>query len=358
MRTSTEYGSEIGPKMHVFVAFWAAITVAYAYLSGDGIPWLAMEDGIIEWATVVLLALACIIGIRRAIRERRVFDGLVALFCLAVLGEEISWGQRLFGFTPPDVFLENNRQQEFNLHNFVPSKSYFLGAVIGYGILMPIAAQFAIGRRVMERIGATPPPVAVLPWAIAVVVLTLWNPHKMTEEWNEGLAAMIFLAAVWRFRPQRHLNRLVSAVVGVTSVVAAATAIQEEPELAPLGCAGQEMSALLQDLVVGKAALQPMDTIKLMNQQAWIAVRHRRVDLKRAPKYWDAACGEENEARDESRRRYGVDPWGLSYWVAVKGEGAERRVYVYSWGPNRREDGEAWNRQGDDLVVSAPFPVR
>src|SRR5215208_6063891 len=104
MRTSPDDDSRVGQGWHLLVAVWVVLTIAYAYLSGEGIPWLAMEDGVIEWLTVAFFALAAIIGLRRAIRERKVFDGLVALFCIVVLGEEISWGQRLIGFTPPDFF--------------------------------------------------------------------------------------------------------------------------------------------------------------------------------------------------------------------------------------------------------------
>jgi type IV secretory pathway VirB2 component (pilin) len=34
-----------------------------------------------------------------------------------LFGEELSWGQRLLGFTGPEALAEHNRQHEFNVHN-------------------------------------------------------------------------------------------------------------------------------------------------------------------------------------------------------------------------------------------------
>ena len=40
-----------------------------------------------------------------------------ALLMFVFMGEEISWGQRILGFGTPEVLMEINHQQEFNLHN-------------------------------------------------------------------------------------------------------------------------------------------------------------------------------------------------------------------------------------------------
>jgi len=84
---------------------------------------LMQEDRLVEWGTVWLFLAAGLIGLRHSIRNRRIFDGLVALFCLFIAGEEFSWGQRLFGFYSPEYFLANNFQQEVNVHNLPGSFS-------------------------------------------------------------------------------------------------------------------------------------------------------------------------------------------------------------------------------------------
>ncbi len=49
--------------------------------------------------------------------KRNAFYFVLAISFLICLGEEISWGQRLFGWDTPDAWSRVNSQQETNLHN-------------------------------------------------------------------------------------------------------------------------------------------------------------------------------------------------------------------------------------------------
>ena len=51
--------------------------------------------------------------------KRNLFFCLLGLFCLIACGEEISWGQRIFGVQTPEFLKKINRQDETNLHNIV-----------------------------------------------------------------------------------------------------------------------------------------------------------------------------------------------------------------------------------------------
>lgn len=48
---------------------------------------------------------------------RRTFFLLLGLLFFVLLGEEISWGQRIIGFETPEGIEERNIQDEFNFHN-------------------------------------------------------------------------------------------------------------------------------------------------------------------------------------------------------------------------------------------------
>jgi hypothetical protein len=82
------------------------------------------EDGIVEWVQVLLVCGLIALGfdIRRRLSRAghvwfsRLYLG-AALGALFILGEEISWGQRLFGWATPDALDEVNAQGETNLHN-------------------------------------------------------------------------------------------------------------------------------------------------------------------------------------------------------------------------------------------------
>jgi hypothetical protein len=83
-----------------------------------------VEDGLLEWLQFFgLMTIAAISWWRIVTLGRHVhWQGVVVLLLTAwlftfVSGEEISWGQRLFDWTAPEFFVENNRQFETNLHN-------------------------------------------------------------------------------------------------------------------------------------------------------------------------------------------------------------------------------------------------
>lgn len=86
----------------------------------------ANEDGIVEnLTTLALLSVAIICG-NRLVRQWKKRDWMwlvgTALFILLFFfaaGEEISWGQRIFGWETNEYFMERNAQGETNLHNLV-----------------------------------------------------------------------------------------------------------------------------------------------------------------------------------------------------------------------------------------------
>ncbi|MEM9496319.1 MAG: hypothetical protein AAGA28_00235 [Pseudomonadota bacterium] len=86
----------------------------------------AAEDGLVEYATAVLLLVSSVVLVSNAVslgrKGRRLALGLTLFYALLFFfaaGEEVSWGQRIFGWESGDVFLENNKQGETNLHNWI-----------------------------------------------------------------------------------------------------------------------------------------------------------------------------------------------------------------------------------------------
>ena len=82
------------------------------------------ELGIIELATAIMLVPAIIAGFLIFINREKLVTKqlgywilLVTLACVYIAGEELSWGQHLWGWETPEWIKENNKQQETNLHN-------------------------------------------------------------------------------------------------------------------------------------------------------------------------------------------------------------------------------------------------
>lgn len=104
-------------KMPVFLPVFLLLFFGfYKYLDNSNSVYLA-EDNLAEWFTFIISLIAALLFSGCAMMGNRfaIFLGL-AWFVFAM--EEISWGQRIFGFESPTFFLEFNYQQEFTLHNF------------------------------------------------------------------------------------------------------------------------------------------------------------------------------------------------------------------------------------------------
>jgi hypothetical protein len=107
-----------------------ACALAYLLLltGPEPLDTLIQEDGVVETAGAAGFAVAavCFLLAARAVRRRDGRDAdrlrIVALVALGVAfvlsaGEEISWGQRIFGVGTPEGLARVNKQGETNLHN-------------------------------------------------------------------------------------------------------------------------------------------------------------------------------------------------------------------------------------------------
>ena len=96
------------------------------YTNVPGFENFIKEDGTVEWLTVAGLvagSVVCLSRFTRLLRKKTKWFLFVTLFLGLFLffaaGEEISWGQRIFGLKTPAYFETHNAQQETNLHNLV-----------------------------------------------------------------------------------------------------------------------------------------------------------------------------------------------------------------------------------------------
>ena len=116
-----------------FVLFFIdpALFVRYTY-----------EDGLVEWLTVFGLLLGAGVCIYRFIKllGRRSWIFLAVTLLLGtmlfvVAGEEVSWGQRIFGIESSDFFRQNNLQKETNFHNMVVNGVKINKVIFTFGLI-------------------------------------------------------------------------------------------------------------------------------------------------------------------------------------------------------------------------------
>ncbi len=92
-------------------------------------------------------------------------------------------------------------------------------ALAGYGVLLPLLSRSRRLHRPMALVGASAPPIQLMPWFIVAIVLLLWYPLKFTGEWVELFAGCLFLAAT-NLRPKMLWAAfLLTVVFGFTMMV-------------------------------------------------------------------------------------------------------------------------------------------
>ena len=103
----------------------AVVPFALIYLtSPETHHFLLTEDGLVEWVGALAwwAAAACFLaamgrGWRYIGKLGKFWYVVLALITFVAGGEELSWGQRVFGYATPEAIAEANLQGEFNLHN-------------------------------------------------------------------------------------------------------------------------------------------------------------------------------------------------------------------------------------------------
>src|SRR5919112_4426271 len=108
----------------LFLPVLLAGLVAAAHLVHPIYRFLTAEDSVLEWSQVASLVLIVVFGAAVAVRLSRtgrvpwaILFALVCAAAIVIAGEEISWGQRIFGWVTPQDLAEINKQGETNLHN-------------------------------------------------------------------------------------------------------------------------------------------------------------------------------------------------------------------------------------------------
>jgi hypothetical protein len=325
---------------------------------------LVQEDEALEWATFWAFFLAAALFGKRAREQHR--EGIrlpwfyigLSLFCFLVAMEEISWGQRVFGFRPPDYFLANNFQQELNIHNVLSTdlrKLVLKAVILGYGVVLAILAQIPVVASWLRRFRISAPPIFLVPSFLGIYVLYEEYPWGHTGEWVEYVLGLGFLfvallvvreresakrtsSLLWR--PMVSLALFWVAVLGLGVGTAAWSRRTSEarPELVQI--ARLELDALHQDYRSGNLRSR--------------CGRHKRL-YAFIEKYGqdEMFSGEFSRLTERGlpaeRAQYFLDPWNSPYWIRDRCKDDHRKVFIYSFGPNRRRESSKKEILGDDV---------
>lgn len=353
----------------VFLACGVAIYLFnYAYGS---YYFYVQEDGWLEWTSFWAFFVAAVFF---GIRAKHLFraNGFVAswfvaglsLFCFIVAMEEISWGQRLFGYLPPEYFLENNYQQEFNFHNVVAVDYRILALkviILGYGVLLPLMNQVKIIRSLLTKWNIAVSPLQLIPAFLAAFLLYQSYAIKFAGEVVELMTGLGFLYAAIALispvpensflHPQKRLTVLllstaIISILGLLNAYASDVFRNDDPKI--VAAARKESEALFTgyyNLLAGK-----------YNQKSPICNFHRRVFTQKSQ--YDGLAEEalslfkslQSQGLPEERATFIIDPWNSPYWIRDYClDDGRRLIQVYSLGPDRQRQSTRAAIGGDDV---------
>jgi hypothetical protein len=174
-----------------------------------------VEDGLIEWLTVLALISTMVICFYRTWKLRKhakpLFLIMTFLFGLAFLfgaGEEISWGQRLFNVESPEFFKQYNAQGETNLHNTIINDTKINKLVFGKGIGLLLLFYMAVfiplyryRASFKKRVDQFAIPIAtnyqIAAYVITLVIILIGMDHSKKGELLEFSLTWLFLLNFW-----------------------------------------------------------------------------------------------------------------------------------------------------------------
>jgi hypothetical protein len=197
-----------------FLLFHASLPLFQVYIA---------EDGYIEYLTAFFLLLTAFTCLNKGLTIESKIS--TAFFCLLAIlfffgfGEEISWGQRLFGFETPEEIKLANTQQEFNLHNLrigevglnklIFGKLMYVGLFLyflGFTLLYKNTIWF---RRIIDITGMPlPAPAYSICFILSILIVQLIQNNWKWELDEFAIACFVFLSF---FRPyNRKLQHLMA----------------------------------------------------------------------------------------------------------------------------------------------------
>jgi hypothetical protein len=140
-------------KLIIFLPIWILfISFLVKLLPFDVFYSYAQEDGLIEYFQVLILAVIIYFSLKESFhdfslsnKKRALFFLILSLAFLFILMEEISWGQRIFGWETNYLLEEVNIQKETNLHNIGLFNQFQSVVYIGisfFGLLLSLFKKF------------------------------------------------------------------------------------------------------------------------------------------------------------------------------------------------------------------------
>ena len=149
--------------------------------------WPFYRIGIFVKAILQIIALLIFVAIANHYRKQHnwlavLFACLVIIILFVMAGEELSWGQRIFGWATPEVFANLNKQGETNFHNM--ATQVFQNTLYFGGWLLLVG--FSFWRNSLDKL------------------LRMFKPLRFLTDWLPPLQFVLIFAACFGFGDPLH----------------------------------------------------------------------------------------------------------------------------------------------------------
>jgi hypothetical protein len=146
----------IGTILFIFIAY--GLYLKY-FVGNDAFQQFIREDGPVEYPTAIFLFFSSLVCIYRVFQYRKMKKPLwiltwtlLAFLFFFAAGDEISWGQRIFGIQSGEFFQNHNLQGETNLHNLVVSGKNLNIVIFSRFMFLVLFIYFVLSRLLVWKI--------------------------------------------------------------------------------------------------------------------------------------------------------------------------------------------------------------
>ena len=140
----------------------------------DVFVWVTAENSLMEWLQFLLVSASSLILARLSVHLFQCHQAKIGTLCLLialgtffVAGEEIAWGQDIFGWRTPEALEAVNVQQETTLHNVAAAHPIFVYAAMLaglYGTVVPFLRSLGWNKKLPFLLSSLLiPPLCLVP---------------------------------------------------------------------------------------------------------------------------------------------------------------------------------------------------
>ncbi len=210
-------------KVSYIVIVAGIITATTFYYAENFYHKMVEEDGPFETLTALVLLLISILFIIRITKQRKsrnthwiVLGVIIAIGTFFGFGEEISWGQRIFGIHAGEYFMQHNLQGETNLHNLEIGGVKLNKLIFSQGLVLIFGTYFVLGLILYRRwsffkkqvdLWGLPIPQfkhTVIMLVCTGIILVVPDP-KIWELWEAIFAAILLLVFLDPYNQEEKL---------------------------------------------------------------------------------------------------------------------------------------------------------